>query len=216
MYYLRLSIGPFTLGGISAGYRAARYCAGIRCVYTRRETGGKTVGVMQMSNRLFTWNTISVDVIRNFARRRQRQRKQRRVWVLEALHWETERCRRIMHTCARANCTDRTTHFRIIFILCQNFTSAVCAYIISILNVTTSRKTTIKCRQSQYILLTNIYRAYEATGLHRHARQRNVNNQFIKTKALIGQEHVCQAVSRRKIAPEAIERGTARVSRRNK
>ena len=45
------------------------------------------------------------------------------MWVLEALHWETERCRRIMHTCVRAN-TDRTTYFRI----CQNFTSAVCAY----------------------------------------------------------------------------------------
>ena len=89
--------------------------------------------------------------------------------------------------------------------------------IISILNVTTSRQTTIKCRhvQSQYILLTYIYRAYEATGLHRPVRQRNVNNQFIKTKALIGQEHVWRAVSRRKIAPEAIERGTARVSRRN-
>ena len=58
--------------------------------------------------------------------------------------------------------------------------------IISILNVTTSRQTTIKCRQSQYILLTYIYRAYEATGLRRPARQRNVNNQFIKTKARIG------------------------------
>ena len=89
-------------------------------------------------------------------------------------------------------------------------------FIISILNVTTSRQTMIKCRQSQYILLTYIYRAYEATGLHRPARQRNVNNQLIKTKALIGQEHVWRAVSRRKIAPEAIERGTARVSRRNK
>ena len=46
--------GLFTLGGILAGYRGARYRAEIRCVYTRRETGGKTVGVMQMSNRLFT------------------------------------------------------------------------------------------------------------------------------------------------------------------
>ena len=88
--------------------------------------------------------------------------------------------------------------------------------IISILNVTTSRQTTIKCRQSQYILLTYIYRAYESTGLHKPARQRNVNNQFIKTKALIGQEHIWRAVSRRKKAPEAIGRGTARVSRRNK
>ena len=107
-----------------ARYRTARYRAGIRCVYT--ETGGKTVGDMQMSDRLFTGNTISVDVIRNFARRRQRQRqrKQRRVWVLEALHWETERCRRIMHTCARRIVPLGPRIFRI----CQNFTSAVCAY----------------------------------------------------------------------------------------
>ena len=41
------------------------------CVYTRLESGGKTVGVMQMStsNRLCTGDTISVVVIRNFARR---------------------------------------------------------------------------------------------------------------------------------------------------
>ena len=42
--------GPFTLGGISRG-AISRWN---RCVYTRRETGGKAVGVMQMSNRLFT------------------------------------------------------------------------------------------------------------------------------------------------------------------
>ena len=101
------------------------------------------------------------------------RRKQRRVWVLEALHWETERCRRIMHTCARTNYTDRTTYF-------SNMSEfhKRSLRIISILNVTTSRQTTIKCRQSQYILLTYIYWAYEATGLHRPVRQRNVNNQF--------------------------------------
>ena len=99
--------------------------------------------------------------------------------------------------------------------LCQNFTSAVCAYYyIDTECYNTFGQTTIKCRQSQYIFLT--YRAYKATGLHRPVRQRNVNNQFIKTKALIGQEQVWQAVSRRKIAPEAIGRGNARVSRRNK
>ena len=58
-----LSKGPFTLGGISAGYRAAgyraaRYRAGIRCVYTRRETGGKTVGVMQNGNSMKTVRRI--------------------------------------------------------------------------------------------------------------------------------------------------------------
>ena len=39
------------------------------CVYIRRETGGKTIGVMQMTNRFFTGNTIYVVVILNFARR---------------------------------------------------------------------------------------------------------------------------------------------------
>ena len=58
-----LSKGPFTLGGISAGYRAAgyraaRYRAGLRCVYTRRETGGKTVGVMQHGNSMKTVRRI--------------------------------------------------------------------------------------------------------------------------------------------------------------
>ena len=58
-----LSKGPFTLGGISAGYRAAgyraaRYRAGIRCVYTRRETGDKTVGVMQNGNSMKTVRRI--------------------------------------------------------------------------------------------------------------------------------------------------------------
>ena len=83
-----------------------------------------------------------------------------------------------------------------IFRIGQNFTSAVCAYYYI----------DTEC----YIeanLLIYIYRPYKATGLHSHARQRNVNNQFIKTKALM---------SRREIAPEAIGRGTARVSRRNK
>ena len=66
-----LSKGPFTLGGISAGYRAAgyraaRYRAGLRCVYTRRETGGKTVGVMQHGNtRLYSSAAILNILIRS-------------------------------------------------------------------------------------------------------------------------------------------------------
>ena len=60
--------GPFTLGGFPAISVRRGTLPSACCVYTRRETGGKTVGVMQMrGNRLFTGNTISVVVIRNFA-----------------------------------------------------------------------------------------------------------------------------------------------------
>ena len=46
--------GPFALGGISAGYRAAEYVA----FTLRRETGGKTVGVMQKGNSMKTVRRI--------------------------------------------------------------------------------------------------------------------------------------------------------------
>ena len=112
-----------------------------------------------------------------------------------------------MHTCACATCTARTTYFSN---TCVRISQAQFAHIIiSILNVTTSRQTYDKV-QTEPVHFPDLYLS-SLRSLHRPARQRNVNNQFIKTKALIGQEHV-----RRKIAPEAIERGTSRVSRRNK
>ena len=63
-----LGKGPFTLSGIPAVIVRRGTLPSACCVYIRRETGGNTVGVMQMSNRLFTGNTISVVAIFKLAR----------------------------------------------------------------------------------------------------------------------------------------------------
>ena len=159
-----------------------------------------------MSNRLFTGNTIYFVVILNFAKRRRRQRmqnkRQRCVWVHNTRRWETE-CWRILHTCAQtmgptAMTTDysNTSEF-------HKRSLRLCAYSIDTWMLQYRGK------------LTYFYRVYEATGLHRPARQRRVINQN-KSDDWSTAQHIWRVVSRRKIAPEAIGRGTARVSRRNK
>ncbi len=71
-----------------------------------------------------------------------------------------------------------------------------------------SRKT---CKLSDILLFGVLdTRHYRQAPSPADVRQWHDNN---KTKALIGQEHGWRAVSCREIAPEAIERGTARVSR---
>ena len=115
----------------------------------------------------------------------------------------------ITHTCAQTmGPTDMTTHFSNM----SDFHKRSLRIFYRSLNVTISRQTHDKV-QATYILLTYyVCRAYEATGLHTPGRQRHISS--IKTNALIGQQHIWRAVSRREIAPEAIGRGITRVSRK--
>ena len=97
----------------------------------------------------------------------------------------------------------------------HNFAGAVCAYCIDTECYNNlSRQTTIKFTEPIFSGILFCYIACEATGPHRPrpARQRHVSNQ----NKSADWSNVWRAVSRREIAPEAIGRGTARVSRRNK
>ena len=101
------------------------------CVSIRRESGGKPLASCK-------WVTdVSLEtgylvllflILQNDDNKDARIRRahQRRVWMHDTLHWETEWCRRILHTCARTmGPTAITTDFRI----CQNFSTKPLAYI---------------------------------------------------------------------------------------
>ncbi len=92
---------------------------------------------------------------------RIRRAHQRRVWMHDTLHWETEWCRRILHTCAwTMGPTAMTTDFSNM----SEFHKRSLHIFYRSLNVTISRQTHDKV-QITYILLTYVYRAYETTGL---------------------------------------------------
>ena len=177
-FTLHFHKGPFTLGGIPAVSARHGTLPSACCVYIRQETGGKPLAsVMQMIKRVFNGNRISCVVIFTFAKRRRRQRRQnkrqRRVWVHDTLHWEPEWCRRIMHTCTRTmGPTAMTTDFSNMSEFHKRSLRIFYRYLN--LNVTISRKPTIKFKQP--IFSSHVYHAYEVTGLHMPAGQRHVIN----------------------------------------
>ena len=153
--------------------------------------------------------------------RRRQNRRQRRVWALETLQTRDDR--------ASVNCTVTTTvssntsecrrHSLPIF--CQYWSRVItkqttkfrqpigCPEKLPCGRAHTASRAPLRLESNSptFCFLVSLIRV--TTGKRRH-RQWHDNN---KIKALIGQEHGWRAVSRREIAPEAIECGTARVSR---
>ena len=109
------------------------------------------------------------------------------------------------HSCVNCTVTSYDNRFFEYFRMSQ----AQFAHILSILKPSITYRISRKTCKLSDILLFGCPR-YASLPASTVTRLWHDNN---KTKALIGQEHGWRAVSRREIAPEAIERGTARVSR---